>query len=197
MSEIRTRLPAAERRASILDAAATVFGERGYAAATTDAIARVAGISQAYVVRTFGSKEALFVATAERAVERVADAFRSVVAGADDVADAKIEPRLGEAYMRLAEDRGTLVTLLHLFTLGHDPVIGAVARSGFLRIYAILRDEVGLPSDRATAFLGNGMLVSTLLALQLPAFAEDPTSAELLRATFRENTDLVTRLFSR
>lgn len=198
MSQPRKRLPAAERRESILAAAATVFGERGYVAATTDAIAQAAGISQAYVVRTFGSKEALFVAAAERAIDELAAAFRTVIAGteAGDAVRGELEPRLGEAYVRLAEDRGTLATLLHLFTLGHDPVIGPVARAGFLRIFGILRDEAGLDAERATAFLGNGMLVSTLLTLRLPTASADPRAAELLGATFRENAGLVADLFS-
>lgn len=196
MSAPRTRLPAAERRESILAAAAEVFGERGYTAATTDAIARIAGISQAYVIRTFGSKEALFIATAERVVDHVANAFRAVIADATQDDRGRIEPRLGEAYVRLAEDRGALVTLLHLFTLGQDPAIGPIAREGFLRIYAILRDEAGLSAARATAFLGNGMLVSTIFGLQLPGDAQNPAVAELLRSTFRENTDLVIDLFS-
>lgn len=196
MSEPRKRLPAAERRESILIAAAAVFGERGYVGATTDAIAQVAGISQAYVVRTFGSKEALFVATAERTVDQVATAFRAAIVEAQGTTSDKLEPLLGEAYLHLAREQGSLVTLLHLFTLGHDPVVGSVARESFLRIYTILRDEARLPSDRATAFLGNGMLVSTILALKLPGFADDPSTAELLRSTFRENTDLVSRLFT-
>lgn len=186
-------MPASERRASILVAAAEVFGERGYAAATTDAIARVAGISQAYVIRSFGSKEALFVATAEHVIDLVAAAFRSAIADADH--SERIQPQLGEAYVRLAEDRGALVTLLHLFTLGRDPVIGPVAREGFLRILAVLREEAGLSMEDATAFLGNGMLVSTVLGLQLPAEGDDPVVAELLGATFRENTPLVRELF--
>lgn len=196
MSAPRTRLPAAERRDSILTAAAEVFGERGYTAATTDAIAQVAGISQAYVIRAFGSKEALFIATAERVVDRVAEAFRAVISEAGSDEAARIEPRLGEAYVRLAEDRGALVTLLHLFTLGADPVVGPVARDGFLRIYTILRDEAGLPAARATAFLANGMLVSTLFGLQLPGMGDNMSVTELLRSTFRENTDLVTDLFA-
>lgn len=186
-------MPAVERRQSILVAAAEVFGERGYAGATTDAIARVAGISQAYVVRTFGSKEALFTATAERVIDRVAAAFRAVIADAGGA--GRIEPRLGEAYLRLAEDRGGLVTLLHLYTLGPHPVIGPVARDGFMRIYAILRDEAGLSAERATAFLANGMLVSTLLGLRIDTEAHDPAVAELLRSTFRENTGLVTEIY--
>ena len=106
-----------------------------------------------------------------------------------------MEPRLGEAYVRLAEDRGSLVTLLHLFTLGHDPAIGPVAREGFLRIYTILRDEAGLPAARATAFLANGMLVSTIFGLELPTQADDVAVSELLQAAFRENTALVLELF--
>lgn len=137
------------------------------AAATTDAIAQIAGISQAYVVRTFGSKEALFIATAERVVDHVTDAFRMAIGKGEP--QERIEPRLGEAYVRLAEDRGALVTLLHLFTLGHDPAIGPVARQGFLRIYTVLRDDAGLSAARATAFLANGMLVSTIFGLRLPA----------------------------
>ncbi|WP_147915242.1 TetR/AcrR family transcriptional regulator [Ruania zhangjianzhongii] len=195
MNSPRQRLPAAERRASILAAAVEVFGARGYTAATTDAIAQIAGISQAYVIRTFGSKEALFIATAERVVDQVAEVFRGVLAESGDVAQDRIEPRLGDAYVRLAEDRGALVTLLHLFTLGQDPVIGPVAREGFLRIYTILRDEAGLSAARATAFLANGMLVSTILGLRLPSRSDDPMVAELLSATFRENTGLVTDLF--
>lgn len=188
-------MPAAERRESILVAAAEAFGRYGYAAATTDAIAQLAGISQAYVVRTFGSKEALFIATAERVIDRVAEAFRAVVATSEGTPNERVEPLLGEAYVRLAEDRGSLVTLLHLFTLGHDPVIGPVARKGFLRVYRILREEAGLSAPRATAFLGNGMLVSTIFALQLPALADDPAVDELLKATFRENAGLVSSIF--
>ncbi|MBN8883980.1 MAG: helix-turn-helix transcriptional regulator, partial [Salana multivorans] len=43
-----------ERRELVLSAAAEVFGERGYVGATTDAVARAAGVSQPYVVRMFG-----------------------------------------------------------------------------------------------------------------------------------------------
>ncbi|WP_447947187.1 TetR/AcrR family transcriptional regulator [Microbacterium lacticum] len=197
MSIPRTaRLPAAERRESILAAAETVFGERGYTGATTDVIATVAGISQAYVIRTFGSKEALFVATAQRALDRVAEAFRDAIADADTEPRGRVEPLLGAAYAQLVQDRGTLLILLHLFTLGHDPVIGPVAREGFLSTYRILRDEAGLSSERATAFLANGMMVNIILGLRLPGLAADDGAArELLTATFRENTELVLKLF--
>lgn len=55
-----TRMPANERKVLMLEAAIRVFARVGYAAATTDLIAREAGVSQAYVVRFFRSKETLF-----------------------------------------------------------------------------------------------------------------------------------------
>jgi AcrR family transcriptional regulator len=50
----------AERRREILDAAALVFGERGYEAATLAHVAERAGISPGTVQHYFGSKAALF-----------------------------------------------------------------------------------------------------------------------------------------
>ena len=95
----------------MLEAASLVFGERGFAGATTDAVAQAAGVSQAYVVRTFGSKKALFAEAAQRALDRTEEAFRS--AAAEDEASqaivAKWEmPReyLGPAeYLAYAKER--------------------------------------------------------------------------------------------
>src|ERR1700722_8006021 len=59
------RLTAPERREQILDAAVKVFAERGYEGASTDVIARMAGISQPYLFRLFGTKRDLIVATVQ------------------------------------------------------------------------------------------------------------------------------------
>ena len=52
-----------ERRDNILDAARTVFGRRGYHAASTAEIAAAAGCSEPMLYKHFGSKQDLFVAT--------------------------------------------------------------------------------------------------------------------------------------
>jgi TetR/AcrR family transcriptional regulator len=176
--EPRRRIPAAERRESILAAASIVFGQRGYAGATTDQIATAAGISQAYVVRTFGSKETLFVEVARRAVGRIAAAFRAAVANDDG---RSVQERLGSAYIELIADRGILLSLLHIFSLGHDAAIGPVGRKGFVAIYRLVRDEAGLSPEDASQFLADGMLITTLLALQLHD-ADDPDALELVAA---------------
>lgn len=73
--KISERIPSSERREQILDAASRVFGERGYFGATTDQIAKTAGISQPYVVRMFGGKENLFLGVLSRCLDRLLVAF--------------------------------------------------------------------------------------------------------------------------
>src|SRR6478736_4486635 len=74
------RLSSEERRRQILVAALAVFGARGYEGATTDEVARAAGVSQPYVVRLFGSKENLFLAAIEDALARMLAGFRAALA---------------------------------------------------------------------------------------------------------------------
>src|SRR6187551_3182156 len=106
------RMTAAERREQIIVAAAAVFGERGYVGGTTDQIARQAGISQAYVVRMFGSKEKLFAAVGDYATSRVIDTFRGAVATFPDGATGgERQALLGASYGSLIADRGLLLSL--------------------------------------------------------------------------------------
>jgi AcrR family transcriptional regulator len=55
-----------ETRERILLAAAQVFGEQGYARATTRAIAETAGVNEVTLFRHFGNKESLFKAVMEQ-----------------------------------------------------------------------------------------------------------------------------------
>lgn len=60
------RLGTRDGREALLDAAMDVFATEGYAGATVDAIAQVAGMSKAGVYWHFESKEAIFVAVIAR-----------------------------------------------------------------------------------------------------------------------------------
>jgi TetR/AcrR family transcriptional regulator len=186
MKDSTPRLSADARREQILDAAALVFGERGYGAGTTDEIARAAGISQAYVVRMFGSKENLYLEVTRRAAERVAQGFRGAIAHFDGTEDPLRKQRLlGQAYADLIADRTVLMTLQHLFSMGHDHVLGPVARECFLMTYRVVREEAGLSAEDAASFFGRGMLINVLMTLQLPQRATgDPSVDELIECTF-------------
>lgn len=176
------RLSSGDRREQILEAASIVFAERGYAGGTTDAVAKQAGISQAYVVRMFGSKEQLFVEVARRAADRVSEGFLAAIAEFDGTeTPVQKQAILGAVYSELVADRGILLVLMHLFTLGHDPTFGPSSRECFLDIYRIARDDAGLGPQVATEFMARGMLMNTILAMRLPdVVAVEPDAAELL-----------------
>lgn len=58
----RTRMPADERRASIIAAATSVFAASGYAATTTARLAGEAAVAETILYRHFGSKSGLYIA---------------------------------------------------------------------------------------------------------------------------------------
>ena len=55
-----TRLPAAERRAGLVEAALTVFSAEGFKVATMDAVAAEAGVTKPVLYQHFPSKRELF-----------------------------------------------------------------------------------------------------------------------------------------
>jgi AcrR family transcriptional regulator len=71
MSTATTRLPAAERRQALVEAALRVFSEGSYAGATTAQIAREAGVSEPILYRHFASKRELYVACLDEAWQRI------------------------------------------------------------------------------------------------------------------------------
>jgi AcrR family transcriptional regulator len=62
----RKRLPGAERRELILESAARLFGERGYAGTTLDEVAKESNVTKPILYRHFASKKALYIALLER-----------------------------------------------------------------------------------------------------------------------------------
>jgi AcrR family transcriptional regulator len=182
-AEPARRLSSDERREQIVLAAVGVFGARGYVGATTDEVARAAGVSQPYVVRLFGSKESLFLAAMEEALGRMVAAFRAAIA--DEASDEPIEKRIGQAYVDLLAVRGLHQTLAHCYLLGAHPVIGPAARQGFARVWRLFRDEAGFGADRAREFMAEGMLISTMIGLRLvDDYGDDPDITELFHTCF-------------
>jgi AcrR family transcriptional regulator len=62
----RRRLPVAERRELVLEAAGRLFGERGYEGTRLDQIAAAAGVTKPIVYRHFDSKRDLYLALLDR-----------------------------------------------------------------------------------------------------------------------------------
>jgi AcrR family transcriptional regulator len=63
---MKRKLPSGERRASILEAAGPLFGERGHDGVRLDEIAAAAGVTKPILYRHFADKTALYLALLER-----------------------------------------------------------------------------------------------------------------------------------
>ncbi len=85
--EHRTRLPAEEREAQIIEAAFTAFGAQGFDEARLEDIARIAGVAKGTIYLYFPNKEALFREMIVRTVVARLDALESAPQLADSLAD--------------------------------------------------------------------------------------------------------------
>jgi AcrR family transcriptional regulator len=68
----RPRLPAAARRAQLIDVGRAVFARRGYEAASVEEIAEQAKVSKPIVYEHFGGKEGLYAVVVDREMDYVA-----------------------------------------------------------------------------------------------------------------------------
>jgi AcrR family transcriptional regulator len=158
-------MPAAERRALILAAATRAFAASGYAGTSTDTVAKEAGVSQPYVVRMFGTKLELFLAVFGHACDRIEAAFRAVLEEGPFDPDSEDDlHRMGHAYTELLADSDFLHVLMHGFSASGVPEIGAAARAGMGRIFAVLR-ETGWSDEQVRDFIAHGMLLNVLLTM--------------------------------
>ena len=157
----------------------TAFAKSGYARTTTDQVARLAGVTQPYVIRIFGTKQALFIATLEHTCDRIEQTFRD--AGGDGADFAT----LGHAYDRLLEEHDLLSVLLHGFSAAGDPEIGDVVRARFGRIYQTVKEITGAEPVQLRDFLAHGMLLTILGAMRVAGrdtVPPTPWMAEMLGA---------------
>lgn len=105
----RTAAPRRPRRRElILDAATTLFAQRGYAATGIDDIGAAAGISGPGVYRHFGSKEELFKALVQRGVESLLLAEEAP----DDESPEEALVRLVNALVESILSAGELATVI-------------------------------------------------------------------------------------
>src|SRR5258708_34014393 len=89
-----------ERREDILDAAIAEFADQGLHGASTEEIARLAGISQPYVFRLFGTKKELFTAVVARCFRQTLEMFQRAAEGKRGEEALKA---IGEAYHLMLE----------------------------------------------------------------------------------------------
>jgi AcrR family transcriptional regulator len=164
-----------ERRAEILDAAMEVFAEQGYQGASTEEIARRAGISQPYVFRLFGTKKDLFIAVDIRCFRQTLEIFQRAAEGkrGEEALHA-----IGEAYGELlATNRTYLRGQMQAYAACDDPEICAVVQNGFGDLVTYVERVSGADPATISAFFAKGMLMNVLSSMHL----NDPTEPWAIR----------------
>jgi AcrR family transcriptional regulator len=132
------RVPRAVRRQQLVELAEELFAERGYAGASMDELSRRAGVTKPVVYELFESKDGLFRACVDRAVQRMAESIAAAVRAETDP-EARLRAG-GLAFLRFARDNRVAWDLMAMHGRFADQA-HAVRRSQ-ARLIRTLMEEV-------------------------------------------------------
>ena len=163
-----TRRSAAERRDEIVTEAIRHFARSGYNAASTDTIARDAGISQPYLFRLFGTKRDLFLACHDRMHTRIVATFRTAAEGHPP--EERME-HMGRAYTELLADRDILLFQMQSYAACSDPEIQARVRACYVELVREVEALTGADAPTLWSFFSAGMLLNVVASLDLEVVA--------------------------
>jgi AcrR family transcriptional regulator len=177
-----TRLPAAERRQALVDAALRVFSAGSYAGATTAEIAREAGVSEPILYRHFSSKRELYFACLDEAWGRIRDRIEASI---ETQGAAEGWWAMGPATMREMKVLVPSLWMQAITEAGEDPEIRRHVRGHMREVHDFFADvlrrvqaEGGIHADRdpkteAWIFVAGTLLVSIADRLGGPLRPED------------------------
>ncbi|MDP1512724.1 TetR/AcrR family transcriptional regulator [Paenibacillus sp. CMAA1739] len=158
------------RQKEIISAAIEVFAEMGYYRATTAKVAERANISQPYVFRFFGTKEALLIEALKVSFDRIIDSFQGVIHLASS---EQLEQELIAAYSQIMmEYRNEILLQMQAQTIREDVVV-SVMQQGFREIHTTVYNafrQAGIEQamKKTMLFLARGMLCNISMSLDLP-----------------------------
>jgi AcrR family transcriptional regulator len=158
-----------DRRQQVLGIAAEEFASGGLHGASTELIARNAGITQAYIFRMFGTKKALFLELVVAAFDRMTEGMRAA-AGVKTGLDALAS--MGAQYNEMLADRTSLLLQLQGFAACVDPEVRNAVRDSFGRMWQTVAETTGLDPVTIKAFMAFGMLLNNGVALQVAGLDE-------------------------
>jgi AcrR family transcriptional regulator len=184
MTETGTRLSARDRREAVLDAALGAFARGGMHGTSTEDIAAVAGISQPYLFRLFGTKKKLFVATVERCMEDTLDVFRRASEG---LHGAEALEAMGAAYCEMVlKDRNRLLCQMQAYAACDDPDVRAVMRAGYRHLFEFVEARSGASTEAVSHWFSTGMLLNVVACLDFSSEAE-PWARRLIGGSIGED----------
>ncbi len=141
-----TRLPAAQRRQQLLDTAAKLFAERGYAGATTAELARAAGVTEPIIYRHFASKRDLFVALVDRTSKETLSLWQDRLADAVDPAES-LRLLIGANPMITTKGRGVYRVIVQAMTEIHDEEILKAIKQHVALLHEFVSQQIVAAQD--------------------------------------------------
>ncbi len=155
------------RRRQVLRAATPVFAQSGYYATTIDDVAQATGISQAYVMRLFGSKLGLFVSVVDECNERVtaalADAADRIPGGTPEA----VLEAMYKAYADLIADRSLIMIQVHAQSVSDISEIRDAVRRGLAKLVDSVKVRSGASDAQVQRVVAFGMLCQLIVAVDL------------------------------
>ena len=173
----RQRVPAAERRDALIDAAIHEFALGGLHGTPVERIAKRVGVAQPYVFSLFTSKLELFLAAVERDFQRTEETFTKAAAGLEPDPQApenEVLEAMGTAYRELLEThRHYLMLQLQAYAACEDPEIRARVRACYARLIACIRELSGADPERLDEFICQGMWLNVAAAMGVDRLSAD------------------------
>jgi AcrR family transcriptional regulator len=161
--QTRQRMSGPDRRQQVLGIAAEEFAAHGLHGASTEAIARSAGITQAYIFRIFGTKKSLFLELVSAAFDRLSDGMRAAAGGKTGL---EALAAMGAQYYELLADRISLMLQLQGFAACGDDEVQEAVRSHVARLWDTVAGVTGLEPVTVKTFLAFGMLLNAAAAVE-------------------------------
>ena len=167
----RQRVPAAQRRDALIEAAVHEFAHGGLYGTPVDRIARRVGVAQPYAFSLFGNKRELFLAAVERGLELTAAALAR--AASEYEPDPALPERdvlhaMGEAYHDLlSTHRDYLMLQLQSYAACDDEVIRDRVRAAYARLVTEVERLSGADAERIDEFFRYGMWMNVAAAMGL------------------------------
>lgn len=152
---------AAERRAQAVAEGLSAFADRGMTTAAVQQVASRIGVSQPYVFRLFGSKQAFFLACVDELPALITEMFLRTAQGAEEPME-----EMGAGFRDLVSDGVISGFWLQACAAARaDEVIARRCRDVISRALQVAQDRTGADAERLAAFFGRGALVMMLQTL--------------------------------
>jgi AcrR family transcriptional regulator len=168
-TDSRQRVPAAERRDALIEAAIHEFAQTGFHGTPVDRIARRVGVAQPYVFSLFGSKRELFLKAVERCFEKVYELLAEAAAEFDPelaLPDTDATFPMANAYIeQLDENRDILLLQQHAYAACGDDEIRPRVRACHERLMAQVKELSGADDERIDEFFRYGAWINVNAAL--------------------------------